>query len=89
MQSCFTDSTGTWCNTGVILSKQLSAGKFSNVSKTLLTVCVEGQNEALFDGNKDYFWNYDNNGLRLAQLRFYDGIPTDLAGTCTAVPPSG
>jgi hypothetical protein len=28
-------------------------------------------------------------GLRLAQLRFYDGIPTDLAGTCTAVPPSG
>jgi hypothetical protein len=28
---------------------------------------------ALFAGNtKDWFWNYDNAGLRLAQLRFYD-----------------
>jgi hypothetical protein len=28
---------------------------------------------ALFAGDtKDWFWNYDNNGLRLAQLRFYD-----------------
>jgi hypothetical protein len=28
---------------------------------------------ALFAGNtKDWFWNYDNNGLRLAQLRFYE-----------------
>jgi hypothetical protein len=27
---------------------------------------------ALFAGNtKDWFWNYDNDGLRLAQLRFY------------------
>ena len=27
---------------------------------------------ALFAGNtEDWFWNYDNNGLRLAQLRFY------------------
>jgi len=27
---------------------------------------------ALFAGNtQDWFWNYDNNGLRLAQLRFY------------------
>ena len=28
---------------------------------------------ALFAGNtQDWFWNYDNNGLRLAQLRFYE-----------------
>ncbi len=28
---------------------------------------------ALFAGNtEDWFWNYDNNGLRLTQLRFYD-----------------
>jgi len=27
---------------------------------------------SLFDpALQDYFWNYDNNGLRLAQLRFY------------------
>jgi len=29
---------------------------------------------ALFAGNtQDWFWNFDNAGLRLAQLRFYDG----------------
>jgi hypothetical protein len=29
---------------------------------------------ALFAGNtQDWFWNFDNNGLRLAQLRFYEG----------------
>jgi len=28
---------------------------------------------ALFAGNtQDWFWNFDNNGLRLAQLRFYE-----------------
>jgi hypothetical protein len=27
---------------------------------------------ALFSGNfEDWFWQYDNKGLRLAQLRFY------------------
>lgn len=31
---------------------------------------------ALFSGDtEDWFWNYDNNGLRLLQLRFYE-IPT-------------
>ena len=29
--------------------------------------------EALYD----YFWSYDNNGLKLVQLRFYE-IPTDV-----------
>jgi hypothetical protein len=33
---------------------------------------VDWTRVALFAGNtKDWFWNYDNNGLRLAQLRFY------------------
>ncbi|MFZ8984665.1 MAG: hypothetical protein ACO213_10340 [Steroidobacteraceae bacterium] len=33
---------------------------------------VEWARIALFAGNtQDWFWNYDNNGLRLAQLRFY------------------
>ena len=28
---------------------------------------------ALFAGNtQDWFWNFDNNGLRLAQLRFFE-----------------
>jgi len=25
---------------------------------------------------EDYFWQYDNNGVRLAQLRFYPDVPT-------------
>jgi len=30
----------------------------------------------LFDGGlTDFFWQYDNNGLKLAQLRFYE-VPT-------------
>jgi hypothetical protein len=85
MSSCFTDSTGTWCNAGIILEKDLNDGKFTNVSKDLLTVCVNGSNEPIFtDILKDYFWQYDNQGLRNAQLRFYDGINTDLSGSCTA-----
>jgi hypothetical protein len=32
----------------------------------------------LFDGRlEDYFWQYDNNGLKLVQLRFYE-IPTNV-----------
>jgi hypothetical protein len=34
---------------------------------------VEWTRIALFAGNtQDWFWNFDNNGLRLAQLRFYE-----------------
>jgi hypothetical protein len=34
---------------------------------------VEWTRVALFAGNtQDWFWNFDNNGLRLAQLRFYE-----------------
>jgi hypothetical protein len=32
----------------------------------------------LFDDRlQDYFWQYDNNGLRITQLRFYDA-PTNV-----------
>ena len=32
----------------------------------------------LFDNAlEDYFWSYDNNGLKLLQLRFYP-VPTDV-----------
>jgi len=85
MSSCFTDASGTWCNAGIVLQKDLNDGKFTNVSKDLLTVCVNGSNEPIFtDQLKDYFWQYDNTGLRNAQLRFYNGISTDLSGSCTA-----
>jgi hypothetical protein len=59
---------------------------FENVTRELTTICVDwwddingvlGQDglcdtrEQLFDYQEDYWWDYDNNGLRLAQLRFY------------------
>ena len=88
MYSCFTDSTGTYCATGamVIGLNKLDYGKFVNVSQSLLNVCnLDSKKEPLFaDDNKDYFWQYDNNGLRLAQLRFYQTpTPSGIGTGCT------
>jgi hypothetical protein len=72
------------CNTGDVVV-ELARGKgkssFSNVSKELLylwDVDIDGDGTIdykrlpLFsDLLEDYFWDYDNNKLRLAQLRFY------------------
>lgn len=93
MQTCFQDSTGTWCNTGYQLNlSKVNYPKFVNVSKNLLTVCAyvndKWQLEPLFYGSSGtYWWEYDNNGLRLAQMRFYPNTPDNsaYAGTaCTA-----
>src|SRR5262245_24304419 len=91
MYSCFTDSTGTYCATGamVISLDKINYGKFVNVSQSLLNVCsLQGKKEALFaDSNKDYFWQYDNTGLRLAQLRFYQiPTPSGIGSGCTFTP---
>ncbi|WP_374029938.1 hypothetical protein [Bdellovibrio bacteriovorus] len=52
---------------------------FSNVSKQLLYVYADLDGDSmeerypLFDERlQDYFWQYDNNGLKLLQLRFYE-----------------
>lgn len=52
--------------------------KFENVSKYLLYVYADVDGDgilervALFgDSLQDFYWNYDNKGLKLAQLRFY------------------
>ena len=59
---------------------------FANVTQELtsLVLCYDVDDDpevedidcfryALFEGDfEDWFWNYDNNGLRLAQLRFYE-----------------
>jgi len=88
MYSCFTDNTGTYCATGamVLNLNKVQYGKFVNVSQELLNVCnLSNQKEALFaDSNKDYFWQYDNTGLRLAQLRFYPiSTPSGIGSGCT------
>jgi hypothetical protein len=60
---------------------QRSPGKstFSNVTKELLTVLYDIDDDGdldrtpLFgDDSYGYLWDYENSGLRLAQLRFYD-----------------
>lgn len=88
--SCVTDAAGDeWCSTeNVVLVRNTGKSTFTNVSKELLTVCIDTDGdtvcdvrEGLFDNSlSDYFWQYDNNGLKLAQLRFYE-IPTDVGTT--------
>ncbi len=96
LTSCFTDTSvipnQTFCNAGtlVVPLDKVTPPKFTNVSKELLQVCVNGTLEPLFaDSNFSYFWNYDNQGLRLAQLRFYQIETTQMGGTgCTSVTPT-
>jgi hypothetical protein len=72
----------------VELESKAGRSKFENVSKDLLYVdvctdydattetCLAWDQLPLFsDENDDYFWSYDNQGLKLAQLRFYE-VPT-------------
>lgn len=79
MTSCYTDTLGqTYCNTDLTVTLTKSK-TFTDVSKNLLQVCLSttGQQAPIF-GNSlySYFWNYDNQGLRMAQFRFYP-LPSD------------
>jgi hypothetical protein len=72
------------CSTETV-TVQRNKGKstFTNVTKELTTLCLDTYVDANYDGKCDerhllfedavyqYFWDYDNHGLRLAQLRFY------------------
>lgn len=71
----------------ITLSNKKGPNGFDNVSKELLTVYYFDDDSGkltrtpLFgDDSYMYFWDYDNNGLRLAQLRFYDEYSTDITG---------
>ena len=81
MGACAYDEEGTeYCeNYTMIIRMKGKANKFSNVSADLLYVYadLDGDGTAeqypLFsDALQDYFWDYDNNGLKLAQFRFYE-----------------
>jgi len=83
--TCATDPTTgeLWCS--VYSSVQVrGTGKssFTNVSKELLYLYADINGDGtverynLFDSAlQDYYWQYDNNGLKLLQLRFYQ-VPT-------------
>jgi len=66
-------------NTVDVLTRRTGRSKFTNVTKQLTTLCLDTDTTpgcdtrvGIFDDAlQDYFWDYDNNGLRLAQLRFY------------------
>ncbi len=71
----------------VVSVREKGQMKFANISAGLLYVCawvfdeVTGtrvyQRVPLFsDLLQDFLWQYNNNGVRLAQLRFYEGVPT-------------
>jgi len=100
MSTCFTEfeTASTWCNSGdlvVKLSRVAGGSKFVDVSKQLLQVCADINTDPtatnlqlvpLFsDLGTDYFWEYDNDGLKLAQMRFYPISTTAIGGDCTRV----
>lgn len=88
--TCREDQDGTWCSTEKVYTAR-AAGRSPPVdnSRALLTVCHDRDGDGVYereqifdDDNAEYFWKYDNHGLRLAQLRFYPDTPTDISGPC-------
>ena len=82
--ACGTDSSGvTFCSTDTLFSvRGKGKSSFTNVSKELLYIYADINGDGkidrvpLFDSSlQDYYWSYDNNGLKLLQLRFYQ-VPT-------------
>lgn len=67
------------CSSGSVLSLREKGGsKFTNVSRDLLYIYADIDGDGiedrvpLFDDRlEDYYWSYDNNGLKVLQLRFY------------------
>jgi hypothetical protein len=83
--TCAYVDTELWCSVySMVLVRDKGASKFTNVTKQLLYVYVDLNADGtverypLFsDAMVNYFWSYDNNGLKLAQLRFYE-VSTDV-----------
>ncbi len=86
MQTCAVDPvTGeTICSTDMLVSvRGTGKSSFTNVTKQLTTITIDPTLAAslgltcsgtvnIFDPClQNYFWSYDNNGLKLLQLRFY------------------
>jgi len=80
------DTFDEYCSANsMILVREKGKSSFENVSRELLYIYVDlvgddgvPERYPLFDDMlQDYFWSYDNNGLKLVQLRFYE-IPTNV-----------
>lgn len=90
LTSCVTGtvdgSTGTFCSIDTVqVERNTGKPKVYNVSKDLLTTCVDLDGDGicdkrifLFDDSTlNYAWSYDNNGLRVAQFYFFP-IPQNI-----------
>ena len=82
--TCASDGAGeTWCSVYSLISVREAGGsKFENVSRELLYIYADLDGDGtverynLFnDALEEYYWDYDNSGLKLLQLRFYE-VPT-------------
>ncbi|PYQ52086.1 MAG: hypothetical protein DMF78_11870 [Acidobacteria bacterium] len=81
MTTCATDplTLEVVCSTeNVVLVRNTGKPTFKNVTSELTTIVADINGDgileriALFSGGlQDFFWQYDNQQLRLAQLRFY------------------
>jgi len=80
-----TGATELVCSMAVLeLERTKGPQKFENVTKQLLYIYADYDDDGVLERVplfstelEDYFWDYDNKGLKLAQLRFYE-IPTDV-----------
>lgn len=94
LSTCKEDDGKTWCSTETVTTARAAGvSPAQDVSRQTLTICADQdgdgmpEREQIFDDeNAGYFWEYENAGLRLAQLRFYPNTPTDISGPC---PPAG
>jgi hypothetical protein len=87
MTTCVTDleTLIDYCSTEqVLMVRSTGKSSFTNVSRELLTAYVDTDGDGVMerislfsDATLDYYWQYDNNGLKLLQLRFYE-IPTSI-----------
>lgn len=70
----------TWYSTeSMVLVRGSGKSSFTNVSKELLYIWADLDGDGVMDqlplfgdATYQYFWEYDNQGLKLAQLRFYE-----------------
>lgn len=79
--TCAYDATGElWCSVySMVMVREKGKSSFTNVTKQLLYIYADVNSDGkverypLFsDALQDYYWQYDNNGLKLVQLRFYE-----------------
>jgi hypothetical protein len=83
--TCATDPTTgeVFCSVySMVLVREKGKSTFTNVSRELLYLYADIDSDGDLDrfnlfnsALTDYFWQYDNSGLKLAQLRFYQ-VPT-------------